>query len=226
MKTPTHSNKLKFAVLATDVALFTAHEGRLMTLLMTVNRPPHFDGVPGFPGGVLLPDETADECASRQLVEKGGIDAKHVYMEQLATFSEIGRDPRGRVVAVAYLALMPSKNMEFKRGSGAYWQDVSAMPRLAYDHDDMLKSALKRLRSKVEYTNLIGQLMPAEFTLSELQATYETVLGRKLDKRNFRKKIRDVGLVKPTGKKRGGGAHRPAELYAMADKKVRITEIF
>lgn len=218
--------ELRFAVLAVDVVLFTVDDEQLKVLLMNVQRPPHFVDVPGFPGGLIDPAETADEAAARQLRQKGCIDPQHVYMEQLYTFSRVDRDPRGRVVSVAYLALLPSTRISAREEDETWWCAADEVPALAYDHDEVFQVALSRLRSRIGYTNIVVHLMPDTFTLTELQRTYEIVLGRSLDKRNFRKKIRDADLVTPTGRKRRGLAHRPAALYVMAQRRVREVDLF
>ena len=147
-----------------------------------------------------------------------------MYLEQLYTFSEVTRDPRGRVVAVAYLGLVPS-TVVGKEAADALWIPVKRMEKLAYDHNDILTTAVERIRAKISYTNIACQLLPKEFTLGELQELYEVILGHDIDKRNFRKKIMSLKMVKPTGKKRGGSANRPAELYTCASKGVKEMEI-
>lgn len=217
---PSH---LKFAVLAVDVALFCVRNKELLIRLIPVNRPPHFPDSRGLPGGLVWPNETAEKAAFRLITDKGQVDVSKIYIEQLSTFSAIERDPRGRVVAVAYLAVVPwellSEN-EKVNSSEAWWQPVSSAKNLAYDHDDMLTTAIQRIQSKAKYTTLVAKLMPMEFTLSELEAAYEAVVRKKLDKRNFRKKILKQGALKPLKKKRAGGRHRPAELYSFKSEKV------
>lgn len=219
---------VRFAVLAADVALFTILDGELCVRLMTVNRPPHFVGQPGLPGGLIRPDETADETAKRLIEEKGLVEPKKVHVEQLYTFSRIDRDPRGRVVAVGYLGLVAAADLsteEKVKTSEHYWLPVSEAKRLAYDHDEMLLTALSRLRSRVHYTTLISKLMPKAFTLTELETVYEQIIGTNLDKRNFRKKILKLGILEETGTKRTDGAFRPAALYRFTATKVREIEI-
>lgn len=219
---------LRFAVLAADTVLLTLRDGDLYARVIAVNRPPQYVNAVGLPGGLLSPTETADESALRHLEVKGQIDAKRVYSEQLYTFSGINRDSRGRVVAVAYLALVPwdslsaSEQMSSKEAS---WKRVSSLKKLAYDHGDILALGVKRLRSRIVYTTLISKLMPKEFTLTELEKAYEAILGTPLDKRNFRKKILKVGVLKELPTKRAGGRFRPAQLYTFASKKVVEIEV-
>ncbi|MBI2888856.1 MAG: NUDIX hydrolase [Candidatus Liptonbacteria bacterium] len=224
MKKLAHS--LRFAVLASDTALFTIRDGRLYVRLIVVNRPPFYTNVWGLPGGLLHPKETAEEAALRHLKEKAGIDTRRVYAEQLYTFSEPDRDPRGRVVAVAYLALVPWNALpprEQEDTARAKWMPVEETRRLAYDHDTILLAARARLRSRVTYTTLIQKLMPKEFTLTELETAHESILAADLDKRNFRKKMRGLKILKKRPYKRTGGRSRPAQLYEYASSK--ITEI-
>lgn len=213
---------LRFAILAVDTVLFSVRQGELKVLLMKINRPPHYLGnYWGVPGGLIDPKETADQAAFRHLHEKGG--ATHRHIEQLYTFSALDRDPRGRVVSVAYLALTPSGDI--KEGSGAEWHPISKMPRLAFDHKRIVEAALERLQSKLEYTNIAKGLLPDEFTLGELQSVYEIVLKRKLDKRNFRKKLAQLKLLRDLKKKKRLLRSRPATLYSFRDKETKVVEI-
>jgi len=220
MKTP--NPQLRFAVLAADTVLFTIRNGELLVRLIPVHRPPHFVDKSGLPGGLLLPTETAEQAALRNLEVKAGIKREHVHIEQLYTFSGVHRDPRGRVVAVTYLALAPWEELsqaEQADTDNARWCTVRRLPKLAYDHNEVLELALERLRARMNYTTIASKLLPSEFTLSDLERAYETLLGKKMDRRNFRKKILKLKLLKPLGKKRGG-KWRPAELYAFKGTKV------
>ncbi|MBP9668866.1 MAG: NUDIX domain-containing protein [Candidatus Pacebacteria bacterium] len=217
---------LRFAVLAVDVALFTIRDRMLYVRVMQVNRPPHFQNMLGLPGGLIQEDETAEEAAARVLKERGGIDSEKAHMEQLFTFSDVNRDPRGRVVAVAYLALVPwdtLSTLEQADTPSAQWQPVAHTARLAYDHTEVLETAIERLRSRISYSTLISKLLPNEFTLSELQIAYESVRGELLDKRNFRKKIDMLNVLTPLKKKRTGVRARPALLYRFSSSVVKIT---
>ena len=219
---------MRFAVLAADVALFTLRDGELYLRLITVNRPPHFKNIPGLPGGLLAPSETAEAAAARHLEAKTGIRAKRVYREQLYTFSAVNRDPRGRVVAVAYLALVPWGRLspnEQKDSGETYWRRLTDIRRLAYDHNEIVKAAMERLRSRSISTTMIGKLLPDEFTLTELERAYEAILNQNLDKRNFRKKILKLKILAPLPRKRTGGRFRPAQLYRFASPRVHEIEI-
>ncbi len=227
MKDSPSEKHLHFAVLAADTVLFTLHENKLMVRLMRVHRPPYFNNMLGLPGGLLDPKETAEEAALRHLEAKAGIAKEKVYAEQLYTFSRLDRDPRGRVVAVAYLALIPweALTIEEREGENAKWTTLASARNLAYDHDEILAEALARLRSRITYTTLIQKLMPSEFTLTELEEAYESILGEGIDKRNFRKKIDKLELLTELPYKREGGKHRPARLYKFKSKKVLEIEV-
>lgn len=210
--------KYKFAVIASDVAIFAVRDGQLQVLLIGMKKDP-FVGAWALPGGLVNPEESLDAAANRILSNKAGIN--HLYLEQLYTFGDIDRDPFGRVVSVAYFALIPGNSVSPKT-TGEYaeitWFPVSNLPRLAYDHKQIIETAYARLKSKLSYTNIIYGLLPNEFTLSEMQEIYEVILGSKLDKRNFRKKILSLNLIKKLNKKRLEGANRPANLYCFVQK--------
>lgn len=219
---------LRFAVIAADVVLFTVRDNRLFVRLVRVDRPPHFLNRKGLPGGLIDPKETADEAVKRLVRTKGLVAEGKTHIEQLYTFSALKRDPRGRVVAVAYLALVPWERLsasEQADTSDAWWSPVTDAEHLAYDHDVMLATAIARLRSRVTYTTLIGKLMPHEFTLTELEHAYESILHADLDKRNFRKKILKLNFITPLPHKRTGGAFRPAQLYRFSSDKVKEVEV-
>ena len=210
---------------AVDIVVFTIEAGRLCVLLIEVKRPP-FEGRSALPGGLIGAQETLDAAAVRELAEKTGMT--DVYMEQLYTFSAPRRDPAGRVVAAAYLALVPAEGVHLRtpaKYAGMGWFHVDELPRLAFDHEEMVRYAVQRLRYKLEYTNVAYSLLPESFTLSELQRAYEAILDRALDPRNFRKRITGLRLITPTGEERRGGAHRPAQLYRFTSREPKIIEV-
>ncbi|MEM8601250.1 MAG: NUDIX domain-containing protein [Bacteroidota bacterium] len=220
---PVDPSTLRFAVLAVDVVVFALHEGNVWTRLAPVDRP-QVAGRVGFPGGLIEPTETAEEAAVRLLREKARVEPAGVYLEQLHTFSAVGRDPRGRVVSVAYLGLTtmpPDDDVRASHNDDAFWQPVADRPALAYDHDAMAALAQRRLRERVRVTNLVGRLLPDTFTLTTLQDAFETLLGEALDRRNFRRRVQDLKLVVPTGEERRHGRGRPAALFRIADAEVR-----
>jgi 8-oxo-dGTP diphosphatase len=210
---------------AVDIVVFTVEAGELAVLLIRMKRAP-YEGRWALPGGLIANDERLEDAAVRELAEKTGVE--DVYLEQLYTFSEIDRDPAGRVVSAAYMALVPSEGLELRtpeKYSGIGWFPVKKLPPLAFDHGEMVAYAVQRLRYKLEYTNAVYSLLPEQFTLSELQRTYEIILGRSLDPRNFRKRILALGIIEGTGKIRRGEAHRPAHLYRFTSREPKIIEV-
>jgi 8-oxo-dGTP diphosphatase len=211
---------------AVDVAVFTVLEGVLQVLLVRVRRGA-FAGRWALPGGRVAFDETLEAAARRHLAAQSG--RRGIYLEQLYTFGSPQRDPHGRVVSVAYFALIPHGGQPESQRAGradadAAWSRVAHLPPLAYDHRVVLRTAIARLRAKLRYTNLVYGLLPARFTLGELQAMYEAILGRPLDRRNFRKKILSLGLLRRAhGVRRG--PHRPATLYAFRRRRPMMIEI-
>jgi len=213
---------------AADVAVFTVLDDALQVLLVRVRRGA-FAGRFALPGGRVRTDESLDAAAARLLAERTGL--RDVYLEQLYTFGHPERDPHGRVVSVAYVALIPHggrfRTADGDGGAGfadVHWRPVAALPPLAYDHETVVATALARIRAKLGYTNLVYTLLPPAFTLGELQAMYEAVLGRRLDRRNFRKKMLALGLLRPLGRQRRG-AHRPAALYGFRHRRPMVVEI-
>jgi 8-oxo-dGTP diphosphatase len=196
-----------------DIVVFTVHEQALKVLLIERGIAP-FKGRYALPGGFVQAEETLEQAAFRELLEETG--TKDVYLEQLYTFGDPHRDPRGRVVTVAYYALVPNDKSPLLAGTDAAaagWYPVSALPPLAFDHKNIVEYAVDRLRNKLEYTNVGFQLLPTKFTLSALQALHEAILGKLLDKRNFRRKVLGLGLVKPSKEMQATG-RKPAQLFS------------
>lgn len=199
-----------------DVVAMTALGDRLHVLLVRRGVWP-FGGAWALPGGFVRMEEDLDAAARRELCEETGV-AGASYLEQLYTFGDPGRDPRTRVISVAYYALLPGPASALgpcaeSDASEARWWPVDCPPPLAFDHEAVLAMALSRLRAKLGYTSVAYALLPDEFTLSELQRVYEIILGKGLDKRNFRKKMLTAGILEGTPRQRREGAHRPAQLY-------------
>lgn len=212
---------------AVDNCIFTVVEGRLQVLLIQMRKKP-FQGMWALPGGLLAEGESLHDAAARILKEQTGVEG--LYLEQLYTFDGRTRDPEGRVVSVAYYSLIPSVGLSLrttpKYEAVRFW-DCGEPPReLAYDHEAILGYAQARLRGKVQYTNVMWSLLPNRFTLRELQTAYEAVLSRRLDKRNFRKKILSLGLLRASGQTSKGGRHRPAMLYQFASQAPTAVEVF
>lgn len=227
-KKDTAQAKLRFAILAADTVLLTIHSGALYVRLIPVHRPPHFKDKQGLPGGLLMPSETAEMAAERLIQDKARISLRHVYMEQLYTFSRINRDPRGRVVAVAYLALVPWEMLSTEEQANtkeSWWMPVKEAGKLAYDHNEILEMATERLKARIGYTTVISKLFPKEFTLTDLEEAYAVILGKKVDHRNFRKKIAKLKLLTPLKRKRHGEKWRPAALYRFRTDNIVNIEI-
>ena len=222
------NKEILHTIVATDVVIVTLRENVLYARVMNVHRLPHYNNQFGFPGGLIGSTETADDAVKRLVKEKASLHEKSLYSEQLMTFSEINRDKRGRVVAIAYLALVPWENLEMKEmisSEELAWVPVTKLKNMAYDHTSMLRIALERLASRSTYTTIIAKLMPDEFTLTSLEQAFEVVTGKPLDKRNFRKKIEKLGIIRYTNKKTTGNKHRPAKLYEFKSDKVLTLEI-
>jgi 8-oxo-dGTP diphosphatase len=198
-----------------DVVIFTVKEAALHVLLVRRGVPP-FEGQHAIPGGFIPENESLEQAALRELYEETGV--RNVFLEQLYTFGDPRRDPRGWVITVAYYALIASENLSVAAGADAAeaaWFSVSKLPTLAFDHKSILDYALARLRNKLEYTTVGLQLLPEKFTLSALQSVYEAILGRSLDKRNFRRKIALLGILKPLREWQHTG-RKPAQLFRFA----------
>ena len=210
---------------ATDAVIFTVRRGELMALLIQMKKVP-YTGKWVVPGGIIEQIETSEQAARRILKTQTGVSDAH--LEQLATFDDPKRDKLRRVVSVAYVALVASEKVILKtteKYGDVRWWPTSKLPPLAYDHREIVAVGVARLRAKLEYTNVAWSLLPAQFSLTELQEIYEIILGRPVDKRNFRRRVLDLGIVVGTGTKRTGGAHRPAELYAFKKRKMEYIDI-
>lgn len=204
-----------------DVVIFSLIDESLKVLLVKRKHLP-YEGTWAIPGGFVEIDESLETAAARELAEETGVT--DVFMEQLYTFGDPDRDPRMRVITVAYYAVVPAGAVSsMAAGSDASetkWFSVNDLPELAFDHDKILDYALTRLRYKLEYTMVGFQLLPDVFTLSELQHAYELILEEELDKRNFRRKILAADVLEDTGRKKREGEGRPAKLYRYKDDAV------
>jgi len=210
----TFSYRYPHPAVTTDVVVFTIRDQRLHLLLIQRANPP-FRGQWALPGGFLDIDEDIDTCAARELAEETGLN--DLFLEQLYTFGEPGRDPRERVISVAYYALASSERIPEPVASSdataVAWFPLEELPQTAFDHDAIIGKAHERLVAKLDYSSIALQFMPEQFTLSELQAVYETLRGSKLDKRNFRKRILSLDIIEETGAQKRNGNHRPARAY-------------
>jgi len=199
--------------LTVDCVVFGLDEVDLKVLLIQRGQPP-FRGKWAIPGGFVQVDETLEEAARRELEEETGV--RGVFIEQLFTFGAVDRDPRERVVSVAYFALVNLRDHRIRAASdarNAAWFALDDVPSLAFDHDEMLDVAVKRLQGKVRYQPIGFELLPAKFTLTQLQHLYEKILDRPLDKRNFRRKVLATGVLKELDEVQQDVAHRAARLY-------------
>ncbi len=197
-----------------DCIIFGLDNDDLKVLLIERGHPP-FQGSWAFPGGFVDINEPADLAAKRELQEETGIG--DMYMEQLYTFSRPDRDPRGRVISIAYYALVKLDKYAQPKGSSdarrAEWFSISELPELAFDHQEIFQKAFARLQSKIRYQPVGFELLPEKFTLSQLQKMYEIIIGKDLDKRNFRKKILKMGLLTDLDERQKGVPHRAAKLF-------------
>lgn len=198
---------------AVDIIIFTVDSKDLKVLLIKRKINP-FKGMWAIPGGFVRQGETLEEAARRELREETNVS--DIYLEQLYTFGDPGRDPRAWVITIAYFALISSDKREIKADTDAEdvaWYSMYDLPELAFDHSKILKYALERLRNKLTYTTIGFQLLPEKFTLTELQRVYEIILDRPIDKRNFRKKILSENMLIELSETKMDGIHRPARLY-------------
>lgn len=216
-----HSYEFPRPALTVDCVVFGLDEDELEVMLIRRGLEP-FAGRWALPGGFVRLDETLDEAARRELEEETGL--RKVYLEQLYTFGAVDRDPRERVVTVAYYALVKLSDHKIRAATDAAdaaWFSLSDLPDLAFDHAHILEVALERLKSKVRYQPIGFELLPRKFTLTQLQRMYEIILDRPLDKRNFRKKILGMELLIELDEVQKDVAHRAARLYKFDDRHYR-----
>jgi 8-oxo-dGTP diphosphatase len=217
-----------------DIVILTVSEQDLKVLLIRRKMPP-YQGLWAMPGGFVGIRESLDEAARRELGEETGVE--DVYLEQLYTFGNPDRDPRTRVITVAYFALLEAgKVRTLRAGTDAgevTWWSMYKLPDLAFDHRQILDYTLQRLRGKLGYSNIAYKLLPEKFTLTELQRVYEVILDEKLDKRNFRKSLSIRELNRPADDKktymleelpetRPGGNYGPTKLFRFIDRVEKI----
>ena len=197
------------------VVIFTLDAGRLQVLLIRRSAPPHQDAW-SLPGGLLAEDQSLADAATRRLEIETGVH--DVFLEQLYTFSALDEQES---VAVAYWALVDTGSAQLAHRDEwqPAWHHVDELPELAFQNATVVEYALARLRNKLAYSNVAYSLLPSEFTLSQLQQSYEAILGRELDKRNFRKRLTSLGIVEATGRYESEGRHRPAQLYRFLERR-------
>lgn len=208
-----HRYEYPHPAVTVDIVIFTIRDNQLKLLLIRRALEP-YQGMWALPGGFIEMDEDLETAARRELAEETGISG--VYLEQLYTFGKPHRDPRERVITVAYYALIPSGKLRLQSATDAEavgWFGMEELPKLAFDHADIVDMAHQRLVAKLDYSTLAFQFLSREFTLMELQMVYEIILREELDKRNFRKWALALDQIEETGEQRRDGAHRPAKLY-------------
>lgn len=211
---PGHASDVAVTV---DLVIFTIRADRLHVLLVERGKEP-FLGSPALPGGYVRDGEALNNTALRELSEETGLDGRRLHLEQLKTYGDPGRDPRGRVITVAYLALVPnlSAPVAGTDARAASWVPVNSVDfgQLAFDHAVILREALERARSQLEYTTVAVAFCAEPFSVSDLRRVYEVVWGFSLDPSNFRRKVTGAeNFLVPTGERRVSDIGRPAALY-------------
>jgi 8-oxo-dGTP diphosphatase len=216
---------IRHAIVSTDAVVFVYKEKKLYVLITEVKNK-EYAGQNAFPGGLILPNETAEECVKRVLLEKINIKENHIYIEEFGAYSEVNRDVRGRVVSIAYLGLLQSEYIPTESARKFELVEVGKIKKLAYDHDKILKDAIKKLRERFSNSTIASKLLEKSFTMAELLNLYSLVLEKEIDKRNFAKKIKSLDIIEESGGELRGQKHRPAKLFKFKDNKVIQLEIF
>ena len=215
--------KYPHPAVTTDIVIFTVRDNQLKLLLIMRKGEP-FQGKWALPGGFVQMDEDLETSARRELAEETGVSG--VYLEQLYTFGAVNRDPRERVITVAYYALIASDKTVLQAATDAEavgWFSMDDLPKLAFDHQQIVDKAHERLVAKLDYSTIAFQFLPEEFSLSQFQDVYEIILREEMDRRNFRKWALALDQIEETGEMRCDGPHRPAKLYRVTNPgKVEI----
>ena len=212
-------HKVQKPAVAVDVILLTVKDNDLRVGLIKREEDPYL-GRFALPGRFVRYVEPIEDTARMALKRKGNINPDSVFLEQLYTFGQnLHRDTRIRTISIVYYGLVKSQDIDFQSGNKFIWHSVYKLPELAFDHKEIIISALERMRKKLMNSDLAFQFMPVEFTLTELQKTYEIILSEKLDKRNFRRKVLESSVLKDLRKKKLEGVHRPAGLYTFKRQK-------
>ncbi|MFC1741973.1 NUDIX domain-containing protein [Nanoarchaeota archaeon] len=211
----------RFALTA-DAVVFTILNNTLKVLLIRRKNPP-FKGMYALPGGFLRTGETFEQACARELKEETNVS--HIFLKKLSVYDKVDRDPRGRVITTAFTAIIDSHKVKLKADTDAItaeWFDAYKLPKLGFDHKDIIDEALNDLRYEIQISNIAVQLLGNKFTLASLQKAYEVILDRKLDKRNFRKRIKELDVLQPLKETAMEGAHRPAQLHKFKNKRYTI----
>ncbi|SPW24596.1 bifunctional nicotinamide mononucleotide adenylyltransferase/ADP-ribose pyrophosphatase [Elizabethkingia anophelis] len=210
---------------AVDAVVFGYFDKEDLQILLIKRKIDPFKGGWALPGGLVLDDEDLDTAVKRELYEESGI--KPDFLEQLYSFGNVGRDPRNRVVSIAYLGLVnPSYHELFADSDAedAQWFSINKLPKLAFDHKIIIDTALKRLRTKIQYQPIGFNLLAEEFPFSDLENLYKTIIGQEIDRRNFRKKIMSYGLLNETSNFKKEGSGRPGKLFTFNQDKYKKLE--
>ncbi len=214
------------SVFSIDCVIFGFDEGELKILLIERNVEPFKDWW-ALPGYLVEQDESIDDAAERILYELTGL--RDIYMDQFYTFGDVGRHPQGRVVTVAYYAMIRLNGIKELKPVSSYarravWVSINDLPKLAFDHSKIFEKGFDKIRNKISYQPIAFELLPEKFTLTQLQHLYEVILNKKLDKRNFRKKMLNYGILKELDEKQKGVSYRAAKLYKFDRRK--YTKLF
>lgn len=213
-------------ILETLVSIFTVDKGSLKVLLMKKKTDP-YHGYWILPSNIMTNKETLEDNIYSTI--NGRLGYPEMYLEQGHIFSNLDRDPDERIVGVSYLALIDSKTLEIKKEDRSdlelQWFNIDDIPKMGYDHEIIVKDSIKLLSKKLLNSKVLKNLFPSDFTLPEIQKVYEQILGRELDRRNFRKKFINLGLVTDTGDKNIGGNGRPGKLYRF-NEDLRERDLF
>jgi 8-oxo-dGTP diphosphatase len=204
-----------------DCVVF-GYDGNAISVLLINRKEAPFKNMWTLPGGFLFLEETAEESAQRILKQKTGLN--NLFLEQLYTFADVQRDPRGRVISIAYYTLVNPKLFNLVLGDAATdikWFDANKIPKTGFDHKEIIKVALNRLKAKVTYQPIGFELLEKQFTLTEIQFLYEAILQRPIDKRNFRKRMLESKVIKATGEKRTGLKNRAPELFEFDEQQYK-----
>jgi len=207
-----------------DTVIFTIQNNGLKVLLVKRNISPFKDKW-AIPGGFVRINESLEDAAKRELQEETGV--KNVYLEQLYTFGETKRDPRGRIITVSYIALVNSDKIKLQASTDvaeAQWVAIFRLPSLAFDHKKIIDYAIRRLRWKFEYTAVAFSMLPEKFTMRQLKDLYEIVFDKRFDKRNFNKKILSLNILKKEEIKKDV-SYRPPQLYSLKIDIGKIIDI-
>jgi 8-oxo-dGTP diphosphatase len=200
-----------YSAVLTELVVFTVSE-RTLRVLLAVRGDPPFNGAWSLPGRYLRDNQALDVCARRELEDNAAL--MDVYIEQLYSFGRPNRVPDVRTVSVAYFGVVPPhRRVSYATADRVRWFAMEDIPALTLDHEEIMNLAHRRLQDKLKYTTIAFQFTPQQFTFGELQAVYETILGEKLDKRNFRKRMHSLDCLEETGRLARDGSHRPARLY-------------